>query len=143
VDAEDVAEEMFVSTQSVYRYAATGDVKLLNFAKKNGPSRVLCHHEEYIVVQLVLSKPGIYLREIQEKLYVCTMNWGDSIYIHLLTFINSHKHPCVIDTQSYEYFCNCTQTDFNQISNIKAVALEGSNLVYSFPRKCSMILPKG
>ena len=52
VDAEDVAKEMFVSARSVYRYAerflSTGDVKL--FAKKNGPFRVLCEHEEYIVV---------------------------------------------------------------------------------------------
>ena len=68
-----------VSPRSVYRYAQrfllTGDVKL--FAKKNGPSRKLCDYEELFLAQLVLSKPGIYLKEIQEELYSKTMHWVD------------------------------------------------------------------
>lgn len=43
--------------------------------KRNGPSRVLCEHEEFLLVHLVLTNPGIYLRELQEELYSITMQW--------------------------------------------------------------------
>ena len=79
IDAEDIARIMYVSPRSVYRYTAqflvTVDVK--PFIKRNGPTRELCDYEEYFLVHLVLSKPGIYLREIQEELYSSTMHWID------------------------------------------------------------------
>lgn len=80
MDAEYVARMMYVSPRSVYRYTerflATGDVKL--FAKKNGPARELSEYEQFFLAQLVLSKPGIYLREIQEELYSKTMHQVDA-----------------------------------------------------------------
>ena len=75
--AKDVARSMFVSIGSVYHftecYLAAGDVR--PFTKKNGPSIDLCEHEELLLVLLVLARPGIYLSELQEELYSCTMHW--------------------------------------------------------------------
>jgi len=80
--AEDVAEIMSISVRSVYRYAErylATDVK--PFAKRNGPRTELCEYEDLFLVQLVLAKPGIYLRELQEHLYSKTMHWVDAATI--------------------------------------------------------------
>ena len=75
--AEDVAKMICVSRKSVYRYSErfliTGDVR--PFLKRSGPLRELC--EQFLLVELVLSNPGIYLIELQEELYYTTMHWVD------------------------------------------------------------------
>ena len=75
--ASSVAKLMRVSTRTVYRYAerfsVTGDVKL--FAKKSGPDKEVCDYEKHLIVQLVLSNPGIFLKEISEAIYNITMHW--------------------------------------------------------------------
>ena len=77
--AEGVASVMKISRRSVYRYseryAITGEVR--PFMKKNGPGRELSEFEEEFLVNLVLANPGMYLREIQDKLYLCTLHWVD------------------------------------------------------------------
>ena len=45
----------------------TGDVK------RNGPKRELSDFEEFVLVNLVLTKPGLYLREMQHELYLCML----------------------------------------------------------------------
>lgn len=79
VTARDVAKVMHVSERTVYRYAerfrVTGEVR--PSAKRNGPSRLLCEFEELLLVQLILSQPGIYLRELQQQLHESSGCWAD------------------------------------------------------------------
>ena len=37
---------------------------------KNGPDRELGEYEEFVLMDLILALPGVYLRELQEHLYV-------------------------------------------------------------------------
>ena len=75
--AEDVAKCLCVSVSTVYRYAqryqATGDVSPC--IKRNGPHRVLGEYEEFVLMDLILALPGVYLRELQEHLYSKTLLW--------------------------------------------------------------------
>lgn len=79
LDAETVGRMMHISERSVHRYSElyrlTGDVR--PFVKRNGPLKELCEYEEWYLVQLVLTNPGIYLRELQEELYTRTTHWVD------------------------------------------------------------------
>ena len=79
VDPEAVARTMNISKRSVHRYCeryrVTGDVKPC--VKRNGPMLELCEFEQLYLTQLVLTKPGIYLRELQEELYAHTLHWVD------------------------------------------------------------------
>ena len=52
----------------VERFKVTGDVA--QFAKRNGPTRMLSGREEYLIVQAVLNKPGVCLHELQSCLQV-------------------------------------------------------------------------
>ena len=69
-----MAREMYVSHSTVERflhlYYTTGEVKSIQ--QKHGPDRMLDDFEQLIVLQSFLSKPGIYLREVQEELYDAT-----------------------------------------------------------------------
>lgn len=78
-DAGEVARVLGVSESSVYRYSqlfrVTGDVRPL--AKRNGPAKELSEFEVLFLVNLALSKPGIYLRELQDELCRSLMHWVD------------------------------------------------------------------
>ena len=74
VGVEDTANMLQMSERSVYRY-----VKLFNttgrVAKEhhtNGPSHSLSEQDELFVVNLILTKPGIFLREIRLELLLAT-----------------------------------------------------------------------
>lgn len=73
-----VAKEMYVSQSSVERfvhlYQTTGDVKPKE--QKHGPDRMLNDLEELTILQSLLNKPGIYLREVQEDLWNSTGKWA-------------------------------------------------------------------
>ena len=78
-DASEVAKVLGISECSVYRYSqlfrVTGDVRPL--VRRNGPAKELSEFEVLFLVNLVLSKPGIYLRELQDELYRSLMHWVD------------------------------------------------------------------
>lgn len=73
----ETAHVMYISERTVYRYLErfmlTGEAK--KFAKKNGPPRILSEHKVLLVIDLVLSSPGIYLREVQQQLFNSTGSW--------------------------------------------------------------------
>ena len=73
-----VAREMYVSHSTVERflhlYYTTGEVKATQ--QKHGPDRLLDDFEQLTVLQSFLSKPGIYLKEVQEELYDATGKWA-------------------------------------------------------------------
>ena len=77
VAAADIARFLYISERSVYRYVerfrTTGEVR--KCYKTNGPACILSEHEEFIIVNSVLSSPGIYLRELQQKLSQSTGRW--------------------------------------------------------------------
>ena len=79
-EVKEIAEVMKVSERSVYRYSEryliTGDVR--PFIRRNGPVRELSEFEQHYLVDLVLAKPGMYLRELQEELYLSMLHWVDS-----------------------------------------------------------------
>ena len=80
VTAQNVAKVMHVSERTVYRYAerfrVTGDV--WPSVKRNSPAQLLCEFEELLLIQLILARPGIYLRELQQLLYHSTSRWVDA-----------------------------------------------------------------
>lgn len=73
----ETARVLYVSDRTIYRYVERfmliRDIR--KFSKKNGPPRILSEHEEMYVVDLVLSSPGIYLREVQQQLFAYTGSW--------------------------------------------------------------------
>lgn len=77
VAAADIARFLYISERSVYRYVerfrTTGEVR--KCYKTNGPACILSEHEEFIIVNSVLSSPGIYLRELQQTLSQSTGRW--------------------------------------------------------------------
>ena len=70
IAAEKVAEIMQVSVHSVYRYTErfqlTGEVR--KSLQWNGPLPLLSECEEFFLMHLSLTRPGIYLRELQHEL---------------------------------------------------------------------------
>lgn len=78
-DADEVARILCISKSSVYRYSdlyrVTGDVRPL--VKRNGPAKELSEFEVLFLINLVLTRPGIYLRELQYELCKNTMHWVD------------------------------------------------------------------
>ena len=67
IDAIEIARLLFVSERSVYRFSkrfeVTGDV--WPALKRNGPICEPSEFDELTLVHLVLTNPGIYLRELQ------------------------------------------------------------------------------
>ena len=78
-DAVEVADVMKVSPRTVYRYSEryllTGVVR--PFLKRSGPLPELSEFEVNFLVGLALSKPGIYLKELQEELELNFYHWVD------------------------------------------------------------------
>jgi len=70
IPADAVAETFFISERSVLRYAerfrVTGQVE--KSVRHNGCYSKLSESDKYLLVDLVLSSPGIYLRELQVEL---------------------------------------------------------------------------
>ena len=68
-----------MSESSVLRYLhlfqTTGDVLAKN--QRHGPLPSLSDFEELTVLQTLLDKPGLYLREVQQELYDVTSSWYD------------------------------------------------------------------
>ena len=77
VAADDISRLLHISERSVYRYVqrfkSTGEVRKCH--KTNGPACILSEHEELIIVNSMLSSPGIYLRELQQHLSHSTGRW--------------------------------------------------------------------
>ena len=74
---KDIARELYVSESSVERYIylfrTTGDV--VPKKQRCGPLPILSEFEELTVLQTLLDKPGLYLREVQEELNDVTGTW--------------------------------------------------------------------
>jgi len=70
VATSQVARIFQISERTVYRLAerfhVTGDVRPME--KRNGPEFVLCEFEELYLISLLSCNPGIYLKELQQKL---------------------------------------------------------------------------
>ena len=68
--AEDVAKTLFVSERTVLRYVerfnATGQVE--KTVRRNGCCSKLSESDKYLLIDLILSNPGIFLRELQAEL---------------------------------------------------------------------------
>ena len=97
--AADIASLTFVSERSVQRYVerfkVTGDVA--QFAKRNGPTRILTDREESLIIQAVLDKPGICLHEIQTVLQVSGVQVDTSTIcrtLHRLGFTYQKIYLC-------------------------------------------------
>ena len=79
MSAKEVARLLFVSERTVYRcperFRITGDVRL--FKRSYGPPRELSEFDELQLIQLILSRPGIYLRDLQRELFYSTGNLVD------------------------------------------------------------------
>ena len=77
ISVDEISKLLQVSERTIYRYVErfrlTGDVK--QYPKKDGPSHVISEHEELYVLDLVLSSPGIYLKEVQCYLFGYTGTW--------------------------------------------------------------------
>lgn len=77
---EEVSRILKICSRSVYRYSrrymTTGEVR--PFVKRNGPLRELSDFEEDYLISLVLTRPGLYLREIQEELHHSMLHWVDT-----------------------------------------------------------------
>ncbi len=54
-------------------FRGTGDV--LPQIQHHGPLPILSEFEELTVLQTLLDKPGVYLREVQEELHDITGSW--------------------------------------------------------------------
>ena len=67
IAAADIAHFLYISERSVYRYVER--------FRTTGPACILSEHEEFIIVNSVLSSPGIYLRELQQQLSQSTGRW--------------------------------------------------------------------
>ena len=97
-----VAREMYVSHSTIERflhlYYITGEVK--STQQKCGPDRMLDDFEQLTVLQSFLNKPGIYLREVQEKLYDATGEVGE-LYHNM-----SHCETHWLDPPEDETSCN-------------------------------------
>ena len=80
--ASEVASLLQVCSITVYRYAErfhlTGEVR--KHMKRNGPYPIMNESHELLLVELLLTKPAIYLWELQHELYTTTV-----IVIHLPT----------------------------------------------------------
>ena len=87
--ADEVARLMFVSVRTVYRYAerycCTGEVR--PFVKHSGPPTILCSHDLHVVLQFVLAQPGIYLHELQKRVFDSTGTW-----VHISTICRAVYH---------------------------------------------------
>ena len=66
-----VASLLNVSTRTVRRYTKlfelTGDV--VPRPRRNGPHPSLDEHHQLMILRLIMDKPGIYLSEIQGKIF--------------------------------------------------------------------------
>ena len=75
----DVAKDNHIGHSTVERlvclYKGTGEVRSIQ--EKHGPEHKLSEQEEFIVLQLFLDSPGIYLREVQLELHDITGSWVD------------------------------------------------------------------
>ena len=82
MEASEVARLLHVCLRTVYRYAErfrlTGEVR--KHVKRNGPYPIMNESHELLLVDLLLTKPAIYLRELQHELYTST-----GIVMHLST----------------------------------------------------------
>ena len=76
---EEVARGLYVSEKSVRRYVdlyvTSGEVT--REQSHHSPHRKLNDFEELTLLQSVLSKPGLYLRELQQELQEVTGSWVD------------------------------------------------------------------
>ena len=74
---EEMARDLYVSEKSmrlyVDMYVTTGEVK--REQSRHGPHRTLNDFEELTLLQLVLAKPGLYLRKLQQELHEITGSW--------------------------------------------------------------------
>ena len=72
MEASEVARLLYVCTRTVYRYAErfnlTGELR--KSIKHNGPYPVLNEGQNLFLINLLLTRPGIYLRELQHELYI-------------------------------------------------------------------------
>lgn len=71
-DANDISQLLCVSERTVRRFVTlfqqTGDIKPKSY--RHGPPKLMGDYEQLLLLRLILSYPGIYLHEIQEKLTI-------------------------------------------------------------------------
>ena len=88
MEVTEISQLLSVSPSSVYRYIElferTGDVKPMSH--RHGPPKLLGDMEQLILLRLILNYPGIYLSELQAKLFI---KFG--ITVHVSTICRTLK----------------------------------------------------
>lgn len=89
MSTSEISKLLCVSMSTVYRYLNkfqhTGDVKPIDH--HHGPSRLLGDLEQIVLLRIILSKPGIYLSEVQSQLHA---NFG--VQVSLSTICRTLKY---------------------------------------------------
>ena len=72
MEVTEISQQLSVSQSSVYRYIElfkrTGDVRPKSY--RHGPPKLLGDMEQLFLLKLILNYPGIYLSELQAKLFI-------------------------------------------------------------------------
>ena len=76
---EEISRELYVSIRSIERYLflfySTEDVSAK--CQRHGPLPQMSEFEEITILEMLLSKPNMYLREVQDELAQITGSWYD------------------------------------------------------------------
>ena len=76
---EEISRELYVSIRSIERYLflfySTEDVSAK--CQRHGPLPQMSEFEEITILEMLLSKPNMYLREVQDELVQITGSWYD------------------------------------------------------------------
>ena len=76
---EEISRELYVCTRTITRYInlfyTTEDVSAKS--QRHGPLLQMSEFEEITILEMLLSKPSMYLREVQQKLMQVTGSWYD------------------------------------------------------------------
>ena len=102
MEVAEIAQQLLVSQSSVYRYIElferTGDVKPKTY--RHGPPKLLGDMEQLILLRLILNYPGIYLNELQTKLFI---KFG--VTVHISTIMqNTEIHGLYTSSDSQNCF---------------------------------------
>lgn len=78
IGCKDIAELLFIHISTVYRiidrYRADETVTPISYT--SGPTRLLRSPEEFCIIESLMTRPEIYLEELQRELYFNTGTWA-------------------------------------------------------------------
>ena len=73
-----ISREFCVSTKTeryIYELNMTGDIS--SKSQRHGPSPQMSEFEELTILEMLLEKPSMYLRDLQQELLCITRSWYD------------------------------------------------------------------